>query len=152
MKVKGYSDVLPGLVAEHSRREVPEVEEEEEGFSWKKLPKIYLNLSKSRLTSVSVGIDLVHLMTSWPHPLTPCPSVLVVVTAMGGYSMAPAPLDPAVLLWTAAGTALCSGAANTFNQVSKELHGGGGGVGWLVPGVLLSLLLKKGNGLIVTNF
>lgn len=39
---------------------------------------------------------------------------------MGGYGMAPAHLDPAVLAWMAVGTGLCSAAANTFNQVSAD--------------------------------
>ena len=55
-----------------------------------------------------------------PRPF-PLPPVLVVLTAMGGYGMAPGPLDPSILLWTTAGTALCSAAANSFNQVNFEL-------------------------------
>ena len=42
----------------------------------------------------------------------------MVLTTLGGYSMAPGPFDLQVLLWTTTGTALCSAAANSFNQAS----------------------------------
>lgn len=43
-------------------------------------------------------------------------SALVVLTSLGGYTMAPGAVDPATLLWAVAGTALCSASANSFNQ------------------------------------
>ena len=51
----------------------------------------------------------------------------MVLTALAGYSMAPAPFDLSTLLWTTSGTALCSAAANSFNQVwgrVEEIYGG----------------------------
>ena len=45
------------------------------------------------------------------------PLALVVLTALGGYTLAPAPIHMGALLWTLAGTGLCSAAANSFNQV-----------------------------------
>ncbi len=45
------------------------------------------------------------------------PTVLVVLTTLAGYSMAPVSINVSTLLWMTAGTSLCSGAANTFNQV-----------------------------------
>lgn len=84
-------DTAPLVTKARPHSNIPE-EEEEMGISWKKLPNVYLQLSKSRLT------------------------MLVVLTAMGGYGMAPAPLDVSVLMWTALGTGLCSAAANSFNQ------------------------------------
>jgi len=44
---------------------------------------------------------------------------LLVLTALGGYTLAPAPIHVGTLLWTVAGTGLCSAAANSFNQVRK---------------------------------
>ena len=44
------------------------------------------------------------------------------LTTMAGYAVAPGNLDPATLLWTSLGTALCVASANTFNQVTNE-HG-----------------------------
>ncbi|KAI9103007.1 UbiA prenyltransferase family-domain-containing protein [Phlyctochytrium arcticum] len=43
-------------------------------------------------------------------------SAFVVLTAMAGYALAPGAVSVATLLWTTAGTALCSGAANAINQ------------------------------------
>ena len=43
-------------------------------------------------------------------------SALVVLTSLGGYTMAPGAVDPATLLWAVTGTALCSASANSFNQ------------------------------------
>ena len=43
-------------------------------------------------------------------------SALVVLTSLGGYTMAPSAVDPATLLWAVTGTALCSASANSFNQ------------------------------------
>ncbi|KAH7341298.1 UbiA prenyltransferase family-domain-containing protein [Rhizoctonia solani] len=57
--------------------------------------KIYMALSKSRLTT------------------------LVVLTAMSGVALCPLPATVSALLATAAGTTLCSAAANTFNQVAE---------------------------------
>ncbi|XP_023298135.2 protoheme IX farnesyltransferase, mitochondrial isoform X1 [Lucilia cuprina] len=57
-----------------------------------KLLSNYKKLSKFRLTS------------------------LVVITAMGGYAMAPAPFDPASFLLCSLGTGLVSAAANSINQ------------------------------------
>ncbi|CAH1794215.1 unnamed protein product [Owenia fusiformis] len=59
---------------------------------WKKLPDIYMKLSKIRLTG------------------------LVVVTSMAGFGMAPAPFDPALFLLGSLGTALMSCSANATNQ------------------------------------
>ncbi|KAG8954179.1 Protoheme IX farnesyltransferase, mitochondrial [Tulasnella sp. 424] len=58
-----------------------------------RLPKIYMQLSKARLTT------------------------LVVLTAMSGVALSPLPATLPVLLGTAAGTALCSATANTINQM-----------------------------------
>ncbi|KAF8738339.1 Protoheme IX farnesyltransferase, partial [Rhizoctonia solani] len=57
--------------------------------------KIYMALSKSRLTT------------------------LVVLTAMSGAALCPLSTTVPALLATAAGTALCSAAANTFNQIAE---------------------------------
>jgi protoheme IX farnesyltransferase len=57
--------------------------------------KVYMQLSKSRLTA------------------------LVVLTAMSGVALCPLPATVPVLLATAAGTALCSACANTFNQIAE---------------------------------
>jgi len=57
--------------------------------------KIYSQLSKSRLT------------------------FLVVLSSMAGVAMCPLPTTVPILLSTALGTALCSAAANTFNQLSE---------------------------------
>ncbi|KAJ1308026.1 hypothetical protein OPQ81_002097 [Rhizoctonia solani] len=57
--------------------------------------KIYMALSKSRLTT------------------------LVVLTAMSGVALCPLPTTVSALLATAAGTTLCSAAANTFNQIAE---------------------------------
>ena len=46
---------------------------------------------------------------------------LVVLTTLVGYAMAPAPTMPSVLLYSCVGTALCSAAANTFNQVMIDV-------------------------------
>ncbi|KND04821.1 protoheme IX farnesyltransferase [Spizellomyces punctatus DAOM BR117] len=43
-------------------------------------------------------------------------SAFVVLTAMAGYALAPGAVSVSTLLWTTAGTALCSGAANAINQ------------------------------------
>ncbi|KAJ1667755.1 Protoheme IX farnesyltransferase, mitochondrial [Coemansia sp. RSA 25] len=43
-------------------------------------------------------------------------TAFVVLTAMAGYAVAPGAAQVAPLLWTAAGTALCAGSANAFNQ------------------------------------
>ena len=47
-----------------------------------------------------------------------CYTALVVLTALLGYSMAPAPLEWTTLTWAMMGTTLCSAAANTGNQVT----------------------------------
>ena len=47
-----------------------------------------------------------------------CYTALVVLTALLGYSMAPAPLEWTTLTWAMVGTTLCSAAANTGNQVT----------------------------------
>ncbi|KAJ2714776.1 Protoheme IX farnesyltransferase, mitochondrial [Coemansia spiralis] len=56
------------------------------------LPKVYGDLAKDKLTA------------------------FVVLTAMAGYAVAPGAAQVGPLLWTAAGTALCSASANSFNQ------------------------------------
>ncbi|XP_054264151.1 protoheme IX farnesyltransferase, mitochondrial isoform X2 [Macrosteles quadrilineatus] len=61
-------------------------------LDWQSLPKHYLKLSKSRLTS------------------------LVVLTSMAGYAMAPAPFDPSTFALCSVGTGLLSCAANSINQ------------------------------------
>lgn len=61
-------------------------------FDATKLHKYCLMLSKARLTS------------------------LVVVTAMGGYAMAPAPFDPYIFTMCSLGTGLVSASANAINQ------------------------------------
>lgn len=58
----------------------------------RKLGSYYAGLSKSRLTG------------------------LVMLTAVAGYAMAPAPLDPATLILCTLGTGLTSSAANAINQ------------------------------------
>jgi len=60
--------------------------------SWFNFPFIYAELSKAKLTT------------------------LVVLTAMGGYAMAPGVVDVPTLLWTTVGTTLCSASANSINQ------------------------------------
>lgn len=59
------------------------------------LPKLYTQLSKSRLT------------------------FLVVLTSMAGVAISPLPASVPTLLATAVGTALCSASANTFNQLQE---------------------------------
>lgn len=59
------------------------------------LPKIYAQLSKSRLT------------------------FLVVLTSMAGVAISPLPTTVSTLLATAVGTALCSASANTLNQLQE---------------------------------
>ena len=44
------------------------------------------------------------------------PAGLVVLTAIAGYAMAPAPIEASSLLLSAIGTGLVSGAANSINQ------------------------------------
>ena len=44
------------------------------------------------------------------------PTGLVVLTAIAGYAMAPAPLEVTTLVLSALGTGLVSGAANSINQ------------------------------------
>lgn len=61
----------------------------------RRLFKVYSQLAKSRLT------------------------VLIVLTAMGGVAMSPLPTTASVLLSTTVGTALCSAAANTINQIRE---------------------------------
>ncbi|KAH8094580.1 protoheme IX farnesyltransferase [Cristinia sonorae] len=61
----------------------------------RRLLKVYAQLAKSRLT------------------------VMVVLTAMGGVAMSPLPATASVLLSTAVGTAFCSAAANTINQIRE---------------------------------
>ena len=39
---------------------------------------------------------------------------------MAGYAVAPGALDPSTLLCTCAGIAMCSGAANSVNQVRER--------------------------------
>ena len=87
-----------------------------------KLPSIYLKLSKSRLTGWSTWRG------GWcggsPGKLWFCSLfvlALVVLTALSGYTMAPAPIEVGTLLWATTGTWLCSAAANSFNQV-RNLH------------------------------
>ncbi|KAJ2395410.1 Protoheme IX farnesyltransferase, mitochondrial [Coemansia sp. RSA 2603] len=58
----------------------------------KGLGKVYGDLSKDKLTA------------------------FVVLTAMAGYAVAPGAAQVGTLLWTAAGTTLCSASANSFNQ------------------------------------
>ncbi|KIL67472.1 hypothetical protein M378DRAFT_254639 [Amanita muscaria Koide BX008] len=60
-----------------------------------RLLNVYLQLSKSRLTS------------------------LVVLTAMSGVALSPSPASLPLLLSTAFGTALCSASANTLNQLQE---------------------------------
>ncbi|KAJ2826365.1 Protoheme IX farnesyltransferase, mitochondrial, partial [Coemansia erecta] len=57
-----------------------------------KLPKVYGDLSKDKLTA------------------------FVVLTSMAGYAIAPGATQIGTLLWTAAGTTLCACSANAFNQ------------------------------------
>ncbi|KAG8739765.1 Protoheme IX farnesyltransferase, mitochondrial [Ceratobasidium sp. 414] len=64
-------------------------------FALKTRLKVYAQLSKSRLTT------------------------LVVLTAMSGVALCPLPTTVPALLATAAGTALCSACANTFNQIAE---------------------------------
>ncbi|KAI0688093.1 protoheme IX farnesyltransferase [Cytidiella melzeri] len=61
----------------------------------RRLLKVYTQLSKSHLTT------------------------LIVLTAMGGVALSPLPTTIPVLLATAAGTALCSAAANSLNQLQE---------------------------------
>jgi protoheme IX farnesyltransferase len=61
----------------------------------RRLTKVYLELSKSRLT------------------------VLNVLTAMSGVALSPLPTTVPILLSTAVGTALCSASANSLNQIQE---------------------------------
>ena len=61
----------------------------------RRLLKIYIQLSKSQLTT------------------------LIVLTAMGGVALSPLPTTVPVLLATAVGTALCSASANSLNQLQE---------------------------------
>ncbi|KAF9000759.1 UbiA prenyltransferase family-domain-containing protein [Cyathus striatus] len=61
----------------------------------RRLFKIYSQLAKSRLT------------------------ILVLLTSMGGVAISPLPATIPILLSTAIGTALCSAAANTLNQIQE---------------------------------
>lgn len=74
--------------------EKPEVEEvwRRQKSKLSELPSLYLQLSKSRLTS------------------------LVVISALAGYGMAPATFDPLTCALMAGGTFLTSCSANTINQ------------------------------------
>ena len=60
------------------------------------------------------GLDCISLMFFFSI-------ALVVLTTLVGYAMAPCPTVPSVLLYSCMGTALCSAAANTFNQVMLHL-------------------------------
>ncbi|EDO48268.1 predicted protein [Nematostella vectensis] len=64
----------------------------EQRFDLKLLPGYYARLSKIRLSG------------------------MVVLTAMAGYALAPAPMYLDTFLWASLGTGLCSAAANSFNQ------------------------------------
>lgn len=44
------------------------------------------------------------------------------ITAMAGYAVAPGALEASTLLWSCAGIALCSGAANSVNQVRERMQ------------------------------
>jgi len=46
---------------------------------------------------------------------------MVVLTAMAGYALAPAPIHLDTFLWMSTGTLLCSSAANAINQVSINI-------------------------------
>jgi len=60
--------------------------------AWKKLPHLYLRLSKHKLTA------------------------LVLLTMPSGAVMSPVPIDVSLLTRVSVGTGLCSGSANTFSQ------------------------------------
>ncbi|KAF9448623.1 protoheme IX farnesyltransferase [Macrolepiota fuliginosa MF-IS2] len=66
-----------------------------DALSPSRLVKVYLELSKSRLT------------------------VLNVLTAMSGVALSPLPTTVPILLSTAVGTALCSASANSLNQLQE---------------------------------
>ncbi|KAF5359645.1 hypothetical protein D9756_003183 [Leucocoprinus leucothites] len=66
-----------------------------DALSPKSLVKVYLELSKSRLT------------------------VLNVLTTMSGVALSPLPTTVPILLSTAVGTALCSASANSLNQLQE---------------------------------
>ncbi|KAF8638183.1 hypothetical protein AX17_002380 [Amanita inopinata Kibby_2008] len=78
-----------------ARNAPPLAYKQAEQLSPRQLVNIYLQLSKSRLTA------------------------LVVLTAMSGVALSPAPTTLPVLLSTALGTALCSSSANTLNQLQE---------------------------------
>lgn len=92
----GLQTPPPPTASEQSEKKAGRVEE----TTWTITPtpsavfntKHYLLLSKSRLTA------------------------LVVITAMGGYAMAPGAFDPTTFVLCSVGTGLLSGAANGLNQ------------------------------------
>ncbi|KXN85873.1 Protoheme IX farnesyltransferase, mitochondrial [Leucoagaricus sp. SymC.cos] len=73
----------------------PDAYKKVEALTPKRLPKVYLELSKSRLT------------------------VLNVLTAMSGVALSPLQTTVPILLSTAVGTALCSASANALNQLQE---------------------------------
>ena len=75
------------------------------------------------------GTSLVNQLTFWAYQYTfnniwHVNSLLfpglVVLTAMAGYAVAPGALDASTLLWSCTGIAMCSGAANSINQVTHR--------------------------------
>ncbi|KAJ2741081.1 Protoheme IX farnesyltransferase, mitochondrial [Coemansia sp. BCRC 34301] len=66
-----------------------------------------------RIQSSATGSDLLRAYTDLSKGKL---TAFVVLTAMAGYAVAPGAAQMAPLLWTTAGTALCAGSANAFNQ------------------------------------
>ena len=54
--------------ADTAGEEGAEEEWKELRLSWKELPNVYLKLSKSRLTSVSLCVRIAHVMILGPSP------------------------------------------------------------------------------------
>ncbi|KAJ2458441.1 Protoheme IX farnesyltransferase, mitochondrial, partial [Coemansia sp. RSA 2424] len=70
-------------------------------------------LAPWRIQSSASGADLLRAYADLGKGKL---TAFVVLTAMAGYAVAPGAAQVAPLLWTAAGTALCAGSANAFNQ------------------------------------
>lgn len=119
LKEAPVATVGTNLVTQNVKNERKAVTEE---FPWQITPntdlsnlkKHYLMLSKSRLTSMFTKDHRVFdILIGGYHSFI---LVLVVITSMAGYAMAPAPFDLTTFTLCSIGTGLCSAAANSINQ------------------------------------
>ena len=86
-------------------------------FDATKLHKYCLMLSKARLTCKYNILDSLFNFVLYQYIfLQYCFTALVVITAMGGYAMAPAPFDLYTFTMCSLGTGLVSASANAINQ------------------------------------